>query len=445
MAPTLLRGGITPDGVIDILVADNLIEAIGNDITADQHTEIIDVSGKVVWPGLINTHHHLAQSILKGVPAGINAGLDNWLPAVPFSAWPHMTPETLYVAARIGFSELLRSGCTTCVDHHYLYSSGTDTAMEEAFFRAAEEVGIRLVLARGGATHAGSHAGQQAVKRTESLDECLTRLQDTVAKHHDPSPTAMTRVAVAPTSLAHSSTPEDLKHLARFAREHGLKMHSHLLEVARDESVIREQHGMSAIDYADSVEWLGDDVWFAHLVACDQEGIQKLGSHGTGVAHCPVSNLRLGSGVADIPAMENAGMQVSIGVDGSASAESGSMINELMQTWLVHRGQSGASATSVEQVLNWATETAANLLDLHTGRLEPGYAADLVVFDIDQPRFAGIWNKAEAPIICGEPVEVALIMIDGQVVASDGVIEGVLESELMKDAEKELQRLKSLM
>lgn len=445
MGTSLLRGGLTPDGPKDILISNNLIKATGSNLPVDQSTQVIDISGKLVWPGLINTHHHLAQSILKGVPAGINAGLDDWLPAVPFSAWPHITPETLYVAARIGFSELLRSGCTTCVDHHYLYTSDTGSDMEEALFQAAQEAGIRLVLARGGATHAGSHAGQERARRTESLDECLSRLQTTATKHHDPSPAAMKRLVVAPTSLAHSSTPDDLIQLARFARTHDLKLHSHLLEISRDAEVTREQHQMSAIDYAESVEWLGDDVWFAHLVACDKQDIEKLARYRTGVAHCPVSNLRLGSGIADIPSMEKAGMQITIGVDGSASAESGSMVNELMQTWLVHRAHSGAQATSARQVLKWGTESAANLLALHTGQLKEGYAADFVVFDMNQPRFAGVWEPAMAPVICGEPVTADFVMVNGKIVAEGGKATGISETELMVDARRELQRLKSFM
>jgi len=457
MSEILIRGGHTPTGIADILIFDNRIKAISEhtDRTSDltpnlaskttSETTVIDASGMVVWPGLINTHHHLAQSVLKGVPAGIQNGLDDWLPAVPFAAWPHITPETLYTAARIGFAELLRSGCTTCVDHHYLYSSETEPALEQALFTAAEEVGIRFVLARGGATNAGSHAGQKAGRRTETIDLCLTRLQETVSTRHDSNPFSMSRVVIAPTSLVHSASPADLKLLAEFAREHGLKMHSHLLEVARDDDIAKAQYGMSAIDYAQAVGWLGEDVWFAHLVFCDAHAIEKLGATRTGVSHCPTSNCRLGSGIAPIPAMVDAGMQISIGVDGSGSAESGSMMNELMQAWLLHRAVQGADATKVSDVLAWSTQDAAALLGLDTGSLAVGQAADLVIFDITEPRFLGVWQPAEAPLICGEPVTAAYVMVNGKMVVEQGHVLGIDYQSLREDAARETSRLQRLM
>ncbi len=451
MTDTLIRGGLTPDGVADVLVSGNLIKAVGSGLTESGAVDlnVIDARGKLVWPGLINTHHHLAQSLLKGVPTGLNSGLDAWLGQVPFSAWPHLTPESLYIAARLGFAELLRSGATTCVDHHYLYSESAHSAgqhaeMEAAIFQAASEIGIRFVLARGGSTHAGTHAGQRSARMTETLEICLRRMQATCAAHHDPGEFSMTRIAVAPTSLIHSSTAEDLQSLSAFAREQGLLMHSHLLEISRDNDVALARTGMSAIEYAESVGWLGPDVWFAHLVACDESAITKLAATGTGVAHCPVSNCRLGSGIAPIPAMAEAGVAVTLGVDGSASAESGSMVNELMQAWLIHRAQDGADATDPGVVLDWATGAAADLLQLATGRLEPGKAADLVIYDLDEPRFMGLWQREFAPVICGEPVKLACAMVNGRVVVSDGKVLGIDSEKLEFEARAEVGRLQQL-
>lgn len=451
MADTLIRGGLTPDGVADVLVSGKLIKTVAPALTNDDSgTRIIDARGKLVWPGLINTHHHLAQSLLKGVPAGLGSGLDDWLGQVPFAAWPHLTPESLYIAARLGFAEMLRSGATTCVDHHYLYSESAHSPnlhaeMEAAIFAAASETGIRFVLARGGSTHAGTHAGQRSARMTESLDTCIKRIQETCSAYHDPDEFSMSRIAVAPTSLIHSSTAQDLKHLAAFAREQGLLMHSHLLEVSRDNEVALARTGMSAIEYAESVDWLGPDVWFAHLVSCDADDIAKLAASGTGVAHCPVSNCRLGSGIARIPEMSDAGMQVTLGVDGSASAESGSMVSELMQAWLIHRSQRGASATQARDVLRWATQSAANLLNLTTGKIQPGSAADLVIYDLSEPRYMGLWQREMAPVLCGEPVKLACSMVNGKVVVTDGEVLGIDAQRLGLDAGREVSRLQQLM
>ncbi|MFT7219902.1 MAG: 8-oxoguanine deaminase [Candidatus Azotimanducaceae bacterium] len=445
MTDILIQGGHTPAGQQDIRIIGNRITEVARQLPVDEKTQVIDASEYIVWPGLVNTHHHIAQSIMKGMPAGIDSDLDQWLPAVPFAAWPHITPDTLYVAARIGFSELLRSGCTTCADHHYLYDEDTTHELEAVLFQAAEEVGIRLVLARGGATASATHAGlASAPRRTEKLETCLTRMQDTFSKHHNMADDAMTKLAVAPTSLVHSSTPDDLRVLADFARSNALRMHSHLLEVARDEVVAQSKYGMSAINFAESVNWLGPDVWFAHLVATSSEDIARLGETRTGIAHCPVSNARLGSGISNVPEMQRAGVKVTIGVDGSASAESGSMINELMQTWLVHRAVQGSHATNVDTVLNWGSEAGASLLGIAGGKLKAGQVADLTMFRKDEPRFLGVWKSYQGPLICGEPVTTHRVMVNGRWVVEDNRVIGLDYGLLKSDATRELTRLKAL-
>ena len=443
----MIRGALTVDGMRDVLVQDNRIAAIGAALPTPADAEVFDASGLLLWPGLVNTHHHLVQSILKGMPAGIAADLNDWLPAVPFAAWPHVTPETMYAAARIGFAELLRAGCTTCADHHYLYD-GSDNAMEleAALIQAAAETGIRFVLCRGGATIHGTHKGFASSDRLiESRDLWLRRMETTLNSHHDPSPDAMFRLVVAPTSVIHTTEPDDLLELGLFARAHGLKRHSHLLEVQHDENMARSLRGTSAIEYTESVGWLGDDVWYAHLVYADNAGIERLARTRTGIAHCPVSNCRLGSGVAAVPSMSAAGMQVTIGVDGSASAESGSMVNEMMQTWLIHRAIGGASATSARKVLDWATSAGADLLGLNTGRLVPGACADLVFYRLDDPRFMGVWQPALAPVLCGEPVLARKVMVNGRWVVDDGVVLGIDYAELAGSARRERERLISIL
>ncbi len=446
----LIKGGLVyGHGYCDLLVSGSRIAVIGKDLASQpdsEHAEIIDATGLLLYPGLVNTHHHIAQSLLKAIPGSLNLGLNDWLGAVPYRYWPHYTPDTLYAAARIGFSELLAAGCTTCADHHYLYHRDTSPELEQALLQAAREIGIRLVLCRGIATVKGSHRGMSSTQLVpEDVDLCLQRLQTLIAHHHNPAADAMTRVVVAPTSLVHTCTQEDLLILAQFARSHDLLMHTHLLEVSFDETVCRQKYGISAVDYAQRCEWLGPDVWFAHLVQVDQAGINTLGATRTGVAHCPSSNARLGSGIAPIPAMAAAGVRISIGVDGSAATESGSLLNEMLLTLLLHRTQHGPTITSAEQVVQWSTAGGARLLGLQeTGALMPGMLADIALYDLNAPRFAGLWQPELAPVLCGEPLTAKHVMVNGQWQLRDGCIHGLDYAALQRDALKQRKFLQDL-
>lgn len=410
--------GAPTTSLIDIRVTDSIISEISTNLSPLPDEEIIDATGCVIYPGFVNTHHHLAQSILKGIPAGQNQGLGDWLVSVPYRYWPHITPEVMYHAACLGFFELLRSGTTTCADHHYLYHAATSPELEASVWQAAEDMGIRFVLCRGGATVLGSHKGfAKAGVEPESIDTMISRLSDSVSKHHDASDLAMKRVVVAPTTLAHSSTPEHLKLLAKYARENKLRMHSHMLEVSFDEQQSLHKYGKGAIDFAQSCDWLGEDVWFAHLVQASNKDIATLAETKTGIAHCPTSNCRLGSGVAPIIQMEKAGMPISLGVDGSASSESGSMLQELNLAWLLHRAMNGPDATTPNKVLNWATSGGADILGLRkVGKIDVGFAADFVMYDLRSAHFAGCHDQEYAPILCGEPAGVKKSWVNGKCV-----------------------------
>ena len=446
MNETLIRGAhVWQHGQVDVRVVGNRIDAIGQDLATHADTHVLDAAGQLLYPGLVNTHHHIAQSLFKAMPGGVNAGLNEWLAAVPYTVWPLLTPDSLYIAARIGFAELLRAGCTTCADHHYLYHADTSPAMEEAVFQAASEIGIRLLLCRGGNSVAGTHRGFSSTTLVpESMDVYLQRLQDTVAKWHDPAPDAMTRIAVAPTSLVHSHKAEHLRDLAAFAKSYGLKRHSHLLEVPHDNEAALASHGLRAVDYAASVDWLGSDVWYAHLVHADAADIAQLAATGTGIAHCPTSNCRLGSGVAPVVAMADAGVPVSLGVDGSASAESGSLIAEMNLCWLLHRAVHGPDATEAQTVVHWATRSGAELMGFSdTGVMREGMLADLVLYDLNQPRFHGVWDDALAPVYCGEPVQASAVMVNGEWRLRDGAVSGLDTARLGEDAAQEVSRLKA--
>ncbi|PMR72104.1 amidohydrolase family protein [Billgrantia endophytica] len=427
----------------DMRLQGNRITALGRDLAPIEGERVIDASGCVVWPGLVNTHHHLAQSILKGVPQGLNQRLGEWLGSVPYRFWPKITPELMYHAARLGLYEMLRSGVTTCADHHYLYHRDTSPEVEAAVWQAADELGIRLALCRGCATEAGSHKGmaRHAIV-PESLELALDRLESSRRRYHQPAGDAMRRLVVAPTSLIHSSNPRSLDALADYARRHGLRRHSHLLEVSFDETQAQEKYGMSAIDYADARGWLGEDVWFAHLVKSDPHAIDRLAQTGTGIAHCPTSNCRLGSGVAPVPDMARAGVPIGLGVDGSASSESGSMLQEMNLAWLIHRALGGPEATTLESVLSWGSAGGARILGLDdVGELVVGKAADLVLYDIDQPRFAGVHYPLMAPLLCAEPATVKYGFINGEPVTVDGRVAGLDEGDLTRQVQRSVERL----
>ncbi|WP_288367687.1 amidohydrolase family protein [uncultured Marinobacter sp.] len=429
----------------DLRIRGGYITELGNALapTPEDPETVIDASGCVAWPGLVNTHHHLAQSIMKGVPEGLNQDLGGWLGSVPYRFWPKVTPDLMYHAARLGLFELIRSGTTTCADHHYLYHSTTTPELEEAVWQAAEELGIRMVVCRGSATETGSHEGMIEHKiEPESVDQIIQRLEETRKKHHQTGPDAMKKLVVAPTSLIHSSSPEGLKAQAEWARANGLKMHSHLLEVTFDETQARKKYGQSAIDYAESCGWLGPDVWYAHLVHSDAHAIERLAATQTGISHCPTSNCRLGSGIAPVIRLAEAGAPISLGVDGSASAESGSMLQELNLTWLIHRAQNGPDATTLEQVLEWGSQSGADILGLYnTGSLAVGKAADLVLYDIDKPRFAGVHVPLMSPLMCGEPVHVKNSFIQGTRIVSDGCVAGLDETELTQSVRNSVAAL----
>lgn len=427
----------------DIRVQGNRIVELGSQLMPRHNEQVIDASHCVVWPGLVNTHHHLAQSILKGVPAGLNQPLGAWLGAVPYRFWPKITPQLMYHAARLGLYEMLRSGVTTCADHHYLYHRDTSQELEDAVWQAADELGIRLVLCRGVATEVGTHKGmaRHAIV-PETLQQATDRLDSSRRRYHQSQDDAMRRLVVAPTSLIHSSGPDTLSILAHYARDNGLRRHSHLLEVAFDEQQAKEKYGLAAIDYAAEQGWLGDDIWFAHLVHSDAYVIERLAESGSGIAHCPTSNCRLGSGIAPVPAMAKAGVPISIGVDGSASSESGSMLQELNLTWLLHRAVGGPEATSLEQVLEWGSKGGATTLGLKdVGEIAEGKVADLVLYDIDQPRFAGVHSSLMAPLLCAEPATVKYSFIDGQLIIEQGCLSGVNEEDLTRQVQRSVAEL----
>ena len=403
-----------------ILVRGNEIEAVGErGSIADRADRTIDLSGHVVLPGFVNTHHHMFQSLTRAVPAGQDCELFDWLRA-HYPLWCRLTPDMIRVSALTAMAELMRSGCTTASDHLYLYPNGVRIDDE---IGAAREIGIRFHANRGGMSMGESQGGLPPDRLTEREDTILSRMRGAIETFDDPRRFSMLRIGVAPCS-PFTVTEDLMRESAGLARAYRVRMHTHLAENAKDIAFSRERFGKDPATYARDLGWLGDDVWHAHCVHLDAHGIEAFARTGTGVAHCPTSNMRLASGIAPIVAMRRAGVRIGLGVDGSASNDAGDLLAEARQAMLLqrvaHADSLGPAALSARDALELATTGGASVLGRDDiGQIAPGFAADIVAFDLDAIRYAGQHDPVAALVLCA-PSNVAWSMIDGRVVIEDG-------------------------
>ncbi len=400
-----------------ILIENNQIHTIGtpND-PLPQADRVIDLAGHVVLPGLVNTHHHMVQSLTRAIPDGQDAELFGWLKA-HYPIWANLTPEMIHVSAITAMSELVMTGCTTSSDHLYIYPNGA--RLDEAI-EAAQHVGIRFHAARGAMSVGESKGGLPPDRVVEQEPAILKEMQRLVETYHDKSRFAMLRIVIAPCSPF--TVSEDLmRESAKLARSYGVTLHTHLAENDNDIAYSLEMFGKEPVDYAESLGWLGPDVWHAHCVKLDSRAIQIFADTGTGVAHCPCSNMRLASGIAPVRAMRDARVKVGLGVDGSASADSGNLIGEARQCMLLQRVGFGPAAMGAREALEIATRGGAAVLGRDDiGHLAPGMAADLVAFDIRGLDFAGAQADPLAALVFCTPPKVSLSVINGRVIVEDG-------------------------
>jgi len=401
-----------------VFIRDGVIEAVGSSTelptSADQ---VISLAGCVATPGLINTHHHMYQSLTRAIPGAQDAELFGWLKRL-YPIWAGITPEMIRVSTLTAMAELILSGCTTSSDHLYLYPNGSrlDDAIE-----AAETIGMRFHAARGSMSVGESKGGLPPDRLVEDETAILKDTQRLIETWHDPKRYAMRRIVVAPCS-PFSVSRDLMREAANLARHYGVSLHTHLAENDNDIAYSREKFGMTPAEYAESLGWVGHDVWHAHCVKLDTPGIGLFARTGTGVAHCPCSNMRLASGIAPIPAMRAAGVPVGIGVDGSASNDGAHMLGEARQAMLLARVGHGPAAMSARQALELATLGGARVLGRDDiGALAPGMSADVVAFPVDGLATAGAAvHDAVAALLFCTAQSVRHSVINGKMVICDG-------------------------
>jgi len=419
----------------DILISDGQIQKVEKNIRLNGLEKVIDAAGCLVTPGLVNTHHHLFQSLTKAVPGGQNALLFGWLKTL-YPIWSRFGPEEIRISTILGLSELALSGCTMSSDHLYLFPNGA--TLDDTIF-AAQEVGLRFYPTRGsmsiGESLGGLPPDSLVEKEQDIINDCI-RLID---KFNDTSPASMIRIGLAPCS-PFSVTRELMRDTAVLARDKKVTLHTHLAENEEDIAYSLEKFGCRPGQYAEELGWTGKDVWHAHCVKLDKQEINLFSRSRTGVSHCPCSNCRLGSGIAPINEMLTRGVNVGLGVDGSASNDSGSLISEARQAMLLQRVSNGADAMSAMDALELATRGGADILGRpECGRIQVGARGDLAIWDISGIDSAGSWDPA-ALLLAG-PKKVKHLVVEGRIIVCDGNIVTVKMSEVLSETKRLVQNL----
>jgi 8-oxoguanine deaminase len=406
------------DGALSI--RDRAIEQVGRtDELPAAADRVIDASDRVVLPGLVNTHHHLFQSLTRAVPGAQDARLFHWLKTL-YPIWTGIDAEAIYISAKLALAELLLSGCTTAADHLYLFPNGARLDDE---IRAAQELGVRFHPCRGSMSLGESEGGlppDSIVEHDE--DAILADCRRVLESYHQPERYGMCRIAIAP--CAPFNVSEGLmRRSAELARAYGVRLHTHVAETLDEEAYCLQRVGLRPIRYMEALGWLGPDVWWAHVVWPNADELALLAATQTGVAHCPSSNMRLGSGIAPIREYLTAGVPVGLAVDGSASNDSGHMLAEARQALLLQRVTKGADALTARQALELATRGGAAVLGRDDiGALAPGMAADLVAFDLNSLDLAGAQADPLAALLFCAPQKADLAVVNGRVLVEDGAL-----------------------
>ncbi|HMM22722.1 MAG TPA: 8-oxoguanine deaminase [Selenomonadales bacterium] len=419
----------------NLLIRDNYIAYIGDE--CPEAGAIIDAGGMFVYPGLVNTHHHLYQTFTRNLPRVQNLELFDWLLAL-YEIWRGLTPEMVYHSSLVGMGELLKYGCTTCFDHHYVFPRRGAGELIDQQFAAADRLGIRFHASRGSMARGRSQGGLPPDDLVQDVDDILADSKRLIDTFHDRGRYAMRQVALAPCS-PFSVTGELMVATAELARREGVRLHTHLAETLDEEEYCREKFGLRPLDYMESLGWLGRDVWFAHGIHFSEPELGKLAATGTGVAHCPVSNQKLSSGIAKLPQMLRLGVPVGLAVDGSASNDGSNLLAEMRAAYLLHRLNASAEAPTAYEALKLAALGGARLLgrDDDLGSIEVGKAADLFMIDVDRLEYVGArFDPKSLPATVGVSRPVDYTIVNGRIVVKNGQLCRVDERAAGQEAEK---------
>lgn len=422
---------------VDIYISDNRVKAIGRNLDTPGTAEKIDCRNKLVIPGLINTHHHFFQTFQRNIPAVQNAKLFDWLVQL-YEIWKFLDEKIVYFSSLLGMGELLKTGCTTTTDHHYLYPRSVDGALIPAMqFKAAGELGIRFSATRGSMSMGKKQGGLPPESVVQDDDDILLQTEEAIRKYHDPSEGAMQQIHVAPCSPFNVS-PRVLKESAKLARKHRVRLHTHLCETLDEEKFCLEKFGKRPFALMEDVDWVGPDVWYAHGIYFNDDELQALADYGIGIAHCPASNMRLGSGIARIREMRDLGIPVGLGVDGSASNDASDLLGELRLALLLQRVKYGADAMTARDVLEMATLGSAKVLGRKDiGSIEVGKVADIAVFDLDRLEYAGALSDPPAAIVfSGYNHGAWMTIVNGRIVVRDYKLVNVDERKIIENSNR---------
>ncbi len=424
----------------DILIRENKIEKIARDIDPEKNgaekCKIIDCSGYVVVPGFVNTHHHFYQTLTRNIPSVQNAKLFDWLVYL-YEVWKNIDEEAVFYSSMTAVGELLKTGCTCTTDHHYLYPAGFRDDLMGIQFEAAEKLGIRFSPCRGSMSLSRKDGGLPPDSVVQTEDEILKDSQRVIKKYHDNSDFSMGKIILAPCS-PFSVTEGLMMESVRLAREYGVRLHTHLAETADEVDYCIKTYNRRPLRLMQDLGFYGEDVSFAHGIFFNDEEIQILAETGTSIAHCPSSNMRLGSGIARVRKMLDAGINVGLAVDGSASNDTSDFLGEMRNAMLLQRVRYGADALNASDIFKMATRNGARLLNFkNIGKIQEGWAADIALFNIDKLEYAGALSDPPAALLfAGINHQTEYTIVNGRIVVDHGTLTGFDEDEITRNANR---------
>ncbi|EOR27148.1 hydroxydechloroatrazine ethylaminohydrolase [Clostridium sartagoforme AAU1] len=428
---------------VNLYIEDGIIKYIGKDIF--EAKEVIDAKDMYVYPGLINSHHHLFQTFTRNLPQVQNMELFDWLTTL-YEIWKGVVSESIRYSSLVGMGELMKNGCTTCFDHHYLFPEKAEETLIDEQFNSAKELGIRFHASRGSMNLSKKDGGLPPDSVVQKFDKILYDSERIIKKYHDASEFSMKQVVLAPCA-PFNVTAELMKESAKLARKYNVRLHTHLAETKDEERYTLERFNMRPLEYMDTLDWIGSDVWYAHGIHFNDEELKILAKTQTGVAHCPISNMKLSSGIARIPEMIKLDVPVGLAVDGSASNDGSNLLEELRICYLLHRLNWSNNAPTGYDILKLATRGSARVLGRNDiGELSVGKAADLFMINSNRIEFIGAEYDPKSilgTVGCKSTVDYTIIA--GKVVVKDGKLTNVDEEKIVFEARNAVQNLFSKM